>query len=78
MEDNSAISDVFHVLVDHLIRDEEPLPTDRPAASILEEVEAERRKKAEEEEEESMPEMQSSVFSDSEDDEGAGEKESVD
>jgi hypothetical protein len=71
VEENEAIGELFFLLVDHLIRDEEPLPAEQPAERI-ESVEPEPEK---EQEEEVMPEMDALV-SDSEDEEE--DKENVD
>jgi hypothetical protein len=71
VEENEAIGELFFLLVDHLIRDEEPLPAEQPA-EIIESVEPEPEK---EQEEEVMPEMDALV-SDSEDEEE--DKENVD
>ncbi|ELR20443.1 uncharacterized protein ACA1_195250 [Acanthamoeba castellanii str. Neff] len=78
VEDNEAIGELYFILVDHLMRDEEPLPAAEPieTPSMNQETEAEKKLLADAQHEEEMPEMDVLV-SDSED-EDEGEKESVD
>jgi hypothetical protein len=80
VEDNEAISELFYILVDHLMRDEEPLPPAQPipeTPSMNQETEAEKKLLADAQHEEVMDGMDVLV-SDSSDDEDEGEKESVD
>jgi hypothetical protein len=78
VEDNEAIGELYFILVDHLMRDEEPLPAAEPieTPSMNQETEAEKKLLEDAQHEEEMPEMDVLV-SDS-DDEDEGEKESVD